>query len=93
MLGACASDATRTNLAAIGDVLTKKAGVFVVDVRDFVATERTWLLLEILLKSCGFIATAALAISISFSCHRGAPFLGALPSQEWSALFRGRGLG
>ena len=93
MLSACASDATCTDLAAIRDVLTKKASVFVIDVRDFVATEGTWLLLEILLKSCGFIATAALAVSISFSCHRGAPFLGALPSQEWSALFRGRGLG
>ena len=93
MLSACASDATRADLAAIRDVLTQKAGVLVVDVRDFVATERTWLLFEILLKSCGFIATATLAISISFSCHRGAPFLGALPSQEWSALLRERGLG
>ena len=48
MLGASTSDATSTNLAAIRDVLAKGVQILVINVRDLVTTERTWLLLKLL---------------------------------------------
>ena len=48
MLGASTSDATGTNLAAVRDVLAKGVEVLVINVRDLVTAERTWLLLKLL---------------------------------------------
>ena len=48
MLGASTGDATSTNLAAVRDVLAKGVEVLVINVRDLVTTERTWLLLKLL---------------------------------------------
>ena len=49
MLCACASDTASADLAAIGDVLAKSGNIFVIDICHLVATEATWLLLELLI--------------------------------------------
>ena len=48
MFGACTCDSASADLAAIGDVLTKRGDILVVDVINLFTTERTWLLLKLL---------------------------------------------
>ena len=48
MLGACTRYSASADLAAIGDELTKSGDILIVNIRDFLLTERTWLLLKFL---------------------------------------------
>ena len=50
MLCACTCNSASADLAAIRDVLAKGRDIFVIDIRDLVATEAAWLLLELLIK-------------------------------------------
>ena len=56
MLCACTCYSASADLAAIGDVLAKGGDIFVIDIGDLVATEATWLLLELLIEGSSFCA-------------------------------------
>ena len=48
MLGAGTRYSASANLAAIGDELTKGGDILIVNIRNFLLAERTWLLLKFL---------------------------------------------
>src|SRR6478735_7927992 len=79
VLGAVAADATGTDLAAVGDVLTQQRRVLVVDAGDLLLAEDADLLLRLAKRRLG---------------HRGAPYRepggeAGMGSYGWAAAHRG----
>ena len=76
MLCASTGYSASADLAAIGDVLAKCVEILVIDIRDLVTAERTWLLLELLHCRSRHLADFWLWLKcLVISCaHCGAPF-------------------
>ena len=84
MLGAGASYSASADLAAIGDVLTKRGYILVINICDFVTAEAAWLLLN-LLERCRRDLWLLLERSVGTCSHYGAPFRGPAEA-EWLVI-------